>query len=414
MRQFALAMAFAMAGCAAAPSLEEARLSSPSPEIASCAQWFRALDAEVAAAGVRDLHHAAIPGFPYLRADRFLAASRGRAAAQATAFEAVANRLLAHDLESRRYEIDNLPAAIVEKWSAMRFDDSRTVALRRSAQCGRLLREVELARPDMRAALLERLALPASPAPGTACKQNLVRGAGAVVRFSPPPGGLSRAAVAGWLLRAELDPLGQPLIPEREFEALAATYAPSFEVVVASDADRFGALRWRRGAAQPEIDAAEPAVYVRPGYVRYDAHGLLQIVYTVLFPENRIAWRVTLAPDGEPLAYDANGADGCYAVVLTPRARLRDGSVAAARKLPRLGDEERPLLAISAATHEIEALGVVRGTDSLARYALRPYDELRSTPTLEGRNRAAAGRPALDDADRMEARFAFDLREPRP
>jgi hypothetical protein len=413
-RRLTLAAALAVAGCVSPPSLEEARLASPSPEISSCAKWFRALDAEVAAAGVRDLQYAAVPGFPYLRADRFLAGSAGRAAARPAAFEALADRLLDHDLEARRYEIDNLPGSVVEKWSGMRLEDPREAALRRSAQCGRLLRDRELAQPETRSALLRSLALAPSPAPGPACKASGPRGPGAIVRFSPPPNGLSRAAAAGWLLRGAIDALGQAPLPEREFVALAATYAPSFAVAVASDADRFGALRWQRAAARTGIDATEPAVYVRRGYARYEGHALLQITYTVFFPEDRIAWRVTLAPDGEPLFYDASGAGGCYAVVLTPRAHLRDGSVAAARELRRLLGGERPLVAVAAGTHDIEVRGVVSGTDSLARYALRPYDELRSMPTPEGRGRAAVGRPALDDADRIEARFAFDLREPRP
>lgn len=413
MRHVALAVLLAVLGCTAAPTLEEARLTSASPEVSSCAQWLHALDAEVAGAGVRDLHYWEIPGFPYLRADRFLAGSRDLAAARASAFDAFADRLLEHDLESRRYEIDNLPAAVVEKWSGVRFDNPREVALRRTVQCGRLLRQVELARPEIRAALLERSALPPSPVPG-ACARDSDPSGGARIRYSPPPSPLSRAAAAGWLLRGELDPLGQALIPERELQALAAAYAPSFEVAVASDADRFGALRWRRGAARPEVDATEPVVYVGRSYARDEDHALLQIVYTVLFPENRIAWRVTLAPDGEPLVYEASGADGCYAVVLTPRARVRERSLLVMRELPRLRDDERPLVAVAAGGHQLAVRDVVAGTDSLARYALRPYDELRSGPTREGRHRAAVGRPALDDADRFGARFAFDFAETPP
>jgi hypothetical protein len=404
----------ALLGCAAAPSLEEARLSSPSPEISSCAQWLHALDAEVAAAGVRDLHYWPISGFPYLRADRYLAGSRDLAAARASAFEAFADRLLEHDLESRRYEIDNLPAALVEKWSGMRFDNPREVALRRTVQCGRLLRERELSRPQMREALLEHVVLPPSSMPGAACAPHSGPPAGARVRYSPPPRAMSRAAAAGWLLRADLDPLNQPLVPDRELRALAAAYAPSFEVAVASDADRFGALRFRRGARRPEIDATDPAVYVRHSYARYEDRALLQVIYTVLFPENRIAWRVTLAPDAEPLVYEASGADGCYAVILTPRARLRERSLPVMRELPRLRDDARPLVAVAAGTHRIDVREVVAGTDSLARYELRPYAELRSAPALEGRHRAAVTQPVLDDADRLAARFAFDLAEAPP
>lgn len=414
MKRFAAVVAMLMTACVAGPSLEEARLASSSPEVASCAQWFRALDEETGAAGVRDLQYASVPDFPYLRSDRFLASSVGRAASDPSTFAALADRMLDLDRESRAYEIANLPPASVEKWSGMRLDDSRAAGLRRSVQCGRLLREVELAKPEMRSALLRRAALPPAALPGAACQRDFARGVGAVVRFSPPPGGAARDTVARWLSRAEHDPLGQPILTERELEAAAAAYAPSFELLVASDADRFGSLRWRRGASRPDVDATEPTLYISRSYAAYDGRGLLQIIYTMLFREDRITWRVTLAPDGEPLVYDAISADGCYAMTLTPLARAREPRLASATALPRLGEEERPLFGIAAGNHAIEAQGTVRGTDSLARYALRPYDELRSARGMDGRRRAAVGRPALDDGDRFASRFAFDVTEVRP
>jgi hypothetical protein len=63
---------------------------------------------------------------------------------------------------------------------------------------------------------------------------------------------------------------------------------------------------------------------------------LLQLVYTLSFPErpargvvdflagrlDGVTWRVTLAPDGEPLVYDSIHPCGCYHVFFpTPRAR---------------------------------------------------------------------------------------------
>jgi hypothetical protein len=411
-RPLAALLVFAVAGCQAAPSLEEARLASSSPEILSCAEWFQALDREVREAGVRDLEYLPVPGFPYLRSDPFLARARASASRSPAAFAALVDRLAEHDLESRRYEIDNLPAAVVKKWGGMSLDDSRSTALRRSAQCGRLLRDVELVRPDLRAALLERAIVDPASRPGEACRTS-AGAAGAVVRYAPPPASPARDAVAAWLLRAQADPLGQPLVSARELAAMAAAYAPSLEVVVASDGDRFGALRWRPGVGRLEIDASEPAVYVGRSYARYGEHVLLQILYTVLFPENRIAWRVTLAPDGEPLLYDAVGADGCRVLVLTPRARARGDSRFEPARLPRIREGERPLVAVSATAHELRPLGLVRGSDSLARYTIRSYDELRSAPTLEGRNRAAAGQP-VPVSEPLGASFVFDLREPRP
>lgn len=409
MRVLAGTLVLALAGCGGTPPLEQARPASL-PEVASCEQWFHAVDREVAAAGVRDRQYARVTGFPYLRTDGFLSLAATRATRSAAAFEALVERLLEEDREARGYEIDNLPAVVVEKWSGMRLDESRAAARSRTAQCGQLLREVELARPERRAALLARLSAGPASLSARVCPA-FTSGAGARVRFAPPPAAVSRAAVRGWLLRGDVDPLGQPVISPRELEAMAAGYAPSLEVLVASDADRFGALRWRRGVAQPEVDAAEPAVYVSHSYARYEEHALLQLIYTVLFPADRITWRVTLAPDAEPLLYDAVGADGCHATVLTPRARLRDGAVS---ELAAAGEGVRPLLAIGAGAHELRALRLVHGSDSLARYTLRPYDELRSSPTLDGRNRAAAGEPALPSGERLEARLVLDLAEPRP
>jgi hypothetical protein len=107
--------------------------------------------------------------------------------------------------------------------------------------------------------------------------------------------------------RASFDPLGHPSLSERELDRLVAAYAPSFEVEIGGDHDRFGRLRWRRAAGAPEVDAAEPVVYVRAAYTRYGEHVLLQLVYSVWFggPFDSVIWRVTLAPDGEPLVYDS-------------------------------------------------------------------------------------------------------------
>jgi hypothetical protein len=415
MKRLLAVLASVATGCqSSAPPAEDMRSASPSPEIRSCVDWFQALDREVSAAGVRDLEYSPVSGFPYLRADPFLAQARARASRSSVAFAALADRMLREDLESRRYEIENLPAAVVEQWSGMRFDESRSAALQRSVQCGHLLRDVELARPDMRAALLARMEVE-RPAPGRpACPAARGAGEGAIVRYAPPPAAVSRDEVKGWLLRGEVDPLGQPLVSQRELAAMAALYAPSLELAVASDADRFGALRWRRGAAHPQVDATEPSLYIGRSYARYEERGLLQLTYTVLFPENRITWRVTLSPDGEPLFYDWVGADGCTGLVLTPRARLRTAAPRSVQNVARIRDGERPLVGLASGRHDALAMRLVRGNDSLARYALRPYDELRSAPMLEGRQRGAAGRPALTDAQPLETRFVFDLPEALP
>jgi hypothetical protein len=73
---------------------------------------------------------------------------------------------------------------------------------------------------------------------------------------------------------------------------------------------------------------------------------LLQLVYTIWFPErpprrpvdflagrlDGIVWRMTLAPDGEPLLYDSIHPCGCYHLFFpTPRTRPRPSPTGSGR-----------------------------------------------------------------------------------
>jgi hypothetical protein len=244
------------------------------------------------------------------------------------------------------------------------------------------------------------------------------------VRYAPPAAlQVPRGVVAGLLGRAQFDPLRHPSLSEREVDRLAAVYAPSFDVQIGGDHDRFGRLRWRRADA-PEVDAARPTVYVQAAYARYGEHVLLQLAYTIWFGGrvDAVAWRVTLAPDGEPLVYDAIGLCGSFHLFFpTPRARPRTSPEAprAAEFLPRVGEGERPVVTIASGTHHVRRVGLAQGPDSLVRYSLRLRDELRSLPRAAGRHAGifgADGRIAgttcvqrFDDAELLERRFELDL-----
>jgi 8-oxo-dGTP pyrophosphatase MutT (NUDIX family) len=473
------------AGCATGDGRLAPHLEAGSSEVSECAQWYRALDEEIERAGVRDAQYTRVPGFPHLRVDRFLASLRSRAAQDARALRAFSDRLLDLDLESRGLELRNLSAP---------GDTLHANALRRARDCGRLMRDADLATAAARRALLAAAEVPddysgASRILGLYALTKSAFAAGvrrwerdaaevfrrepdpqvARVRYAPqaaPP--FPRDSVAGLLAGALLDPLGQPALTARELERLAAAYAPSFEVEITGDHDRFGWLRWRRASRMPEVEAPEPSVYVHEAYTRYRDQVLLQLVYTVWFPERArrgavdllagrldgLVWRVTLAPDGEPLIYDSIHACGCFHIFIpTPRARPRpapDGSGEWAfvpQTLPRVAEGQRPVVTIASGTHYVERVALVRGADSVVRYALRPYIELRSMPRagghasafgpdglIAGSERAErfltwpsgiaspgamrqwgrhatafVGRRHFDDADLFERRFEFDL-----
>ena len=469
------------AGCASL----DGRVASPS----RCQEWFIVLDERVKAADVRDAQYAPVPGFPYLRVDRLLASLRVRAAERPDTLATLAGRMRALDYDARRHEIDNLPAGALPH--------PRAEVLQLTEDCGTQLVAADLQSANRRAALVAAAQVPDDYSnamrafgvypltripfsSGVRRFEDEIRGAFAAeaptasnrVRYAPPAGRpLSREVVKSLLARGQSDPLGQPLISAREFDALAATYAPSFDVAVASDYDRFGALRWRRGEPAPAIDATEPVVYTQPAYTRYGETVLLQIVYTLWFPErpaassldllagrlDGVVWRVTLAPDGEPIMHDTIHPCGCYHWFFpSPRARPRPAPDAreewafAPQEMPRLREGEHPLVSIASATHFVERVGAVSGPDSLVHYSLRRYDELRSLARVDGSRRsvfgpdgivagsergerflywpmgiasagamrqwgrhatAFVGRRHFDDADLIEQRFALDLAE---
>jgi hypothetical protein len=77
------------------------------------------------------------------------------------------------------------------------------------------------------------------------------------------------------------------------------------------------------------------------------------------------------------------------------------------QSLPRIAEGERPLVRIASGTHYIERVAVVRGTDSLVRYELLPYGELRSLMSYSGGRASAFGADGLVPGTGRAERFAF-------
>ena len=123
---------------------------------------------------------------------------------------------------------------------------------------------------------------------------------------------------------------------------------------------------------------------------------------------------MTLAPDGEPLVYDAIHPCGCYHLFFpTPRAAPLPAPdslqewMFSPQSLPRLAEGERPVVRIATGTHYIERVSVTRGSDSLVRYELRPYGELRSLDRLTGARASAFGADGLIAGSERAERFTF-------
>jgi hypothetical protein len=238
-RVLAAGMSVLLAACATPQRDFSDHLASDSPPVRLCAQWYRELDAQVDAAGVRDAQYTPVGGFPYLRVDRFHAALRPRAEASESALHAFVERLLELEGESRRHEIDNLPPeALAALPGALQEARPRAAVLRQTLECARLLRERDLASPQARTAMLERAHVPddysmanrilglypltrIAFSAGIRRWQETVaqeferelepRSEALVVRYAPPPSPpLPRSRVEALLARAHLDTLGVP------------------------------------------------------------------------------------------------------------------------------------------------------------------------------------------------------------
>ncbi len=429
------------AGCASLDTAPSAHLEATVPALRECAQWYRDFDARVNAAGVGDAQEARVPGFPYLRVNRLLASYRSQALADERVLHALVDRMQALDLEARRLEAEHLAPETVTP---------------RADACAALMREADLADPRARAQMLERAAVPDSYSTalrvfglyavakmpfsaGVRRQEEEVRAAyrrelappqgGTVLRYGPPAAPpLARAAAVAMIERASANALGVPEPRGDELERLFAAYAPVFEIEVTGDHDRFGALRWKDGASMPVIEAAEPAVYRQVAWTRYRHRVLLQLVYTLWFPErppesdadilagklDGVTWRVTLAPDGEPLVYDTVHPCGCFHMFYpTPRAAPVEAPDEAIewmfspQSLPRIAAGERPVVRIATRTHYVERVTVARDADEPARYAFRPYDQLRSLPRPGGGNASVFGPDGFIAGTERPERFLF-------
>jgi len=493
----AVAVAADLCGCAALQAPFSDHLASATPQVRECAEWFRMLDARVDAAGVGDAQDARVAGFPYLRANRLLASLRPAAEASEPALLALAGRMQALDLAGRQYEIMNLPEEPAGDTRSAADAAGPRLALDRTQRCGRLLSEIDLAQPESQQALLQRAVVPDDyrmayrvlglyPITRIALAQGVRRveeetqrsflaelavpSGATLLRLAPPPAeALPRARAGEMLERAAANPLGIPQLDGAQLQEFLAAYAPSFEIEGRADYDRIGALYWSGNRTAPAVDGRQQVVYAHPSWTRYGDRVLLQLVYTVWFSErppqsagdilagelDGVTWRVTLAPDGEPLLYDSIHPCGCYHLFFpTPRARALPAPegleewMFAPQSLPRVADGEHPLVRIATGTHFIERVMIVRGGDDAARYELRPYGDLRSLSRpgggrasvfakdglVRGSERperlllwpsgivsagamrqwgrqatAFVGRRHFDDADLLETRFRFDL-----
>ena len=418
-RLAAAAFALLAAGCATLPPVI--------PEAAECRANFLGLDERVDAAGARNAGAYAVPGFPYLRSDRFLASFRAEVK-EGPAFDAWIERMRQLDLASRASELRNLG------W------DDPGEELRHLDACGRDWAARDLADPKRRAQLRESVAVPddysmlrralglyplAVPFLNMGIRSFNEEVAedyakplatGGTVLWSPQTL-VGAAHGRDW----PRDALGIPVLSGAQWQSLAARHAPHWLVETEGAFDAIGAPALKDGA--PTLDPARPVTYFQHAYTRFGDDVLVQLVYTVWFPErpasagysyagklDGVVWRVTLDADFTPMLYDTIHACGCYHYyyLAKPLQRRKQGSF---WQEPVLFPQEAPAepfaIRLQSGTHYVRRLvplvGGAHGRDR-RDYALADYAELLSLRDANG-SRSLFGECGIADGTERFERF---------
>jgi hypothetical protein len=121
LRTLALLALLVLAGCFGPRALE--REVTGQPLVTACLESYRLIDLAIVGASVRDVEAHRVPGFPYLRVDRFLASFSHQDLSPAR-LEAWVARLIRLDREGRTVELKNLPDG-----SRARLDDAIAAVL---------------------------------------------------------------------------------------------------------------------------------------------------------------------------------------------------------------------------------------------------------------------------------------------
>ena len=424
-----------LSGCAA---IEKSEHPVGANDAAHCAVWFETVDAATQQAGVSDGSAHRLAGYPFLRSNRFLAALGEEVADNPVAFETWVGRLAELDRHARATELANLPLQFVPplveravagagkasvagtadkpaiaartQQCSMQAHDALMAATRASAPARRLLAGRAQV-PDDYSALKRALGLYAlTRGPffkGVERWQQATTGtfstrasepadpAAPVVRYTPAGEPLAAGQVATLYARRQPDALGMARLSAQDEALLLRAYAPDVDIETRGGYDRFGLLQWADDASagqaispgsapSPVVALGQPVMYQRIAYTRYEGQTLLQLVYSVWFPErpsaggvdllsgklDSVVLRLTLAPDGTPWLYDSIHSCGCYHLFLpTPRAVPRpppptaEGGAAAPVEwafvpatLPAMAFGQRVVMRLASGTHYVEGL----------------------------------------------------------
>lgn len=425
---FFLPSFFLLLGCTSFLShrIPEA-LERPRP----CQELFERLDEKVDEAGVRNASTVPIPGFPYLRTNRFLSALKEKLGVDKER-DAWVRWMQQLDLKSRKKEISNLPDPMVLSLTSEKGRPDRESLYGQVESCSSELLNHDQSRTDFYstlepfvdvpdeyswvlriAGLYPIIALPVAAV--TEKSRNKIRSwfdanlddlpiDGRITTFVPDRGGfLSEQEIGEIIEKARGNPLRVPLLDEAQGKRLVESFAPVFLQDVAASYDRIGKLVWK--GDRVEIDPEKPTVYYYLSQAFLKGSPILQINYVIWYSERSgdkppsiekghldgLTTRVSLDDGGRPFMVEVMMNCGCYHLFAPEKDRVEriisrtlqfDAFVP--QWLPPFFPGKRIGLRVSSGWHQVQRLVAAEGEKTPIHYELVPYDLLENLPNEEG------------------------------
>jgi hypothetical protein len=417
-------------GCA---SFLSQRIPQALERPAPCQEFFDRLNEKVEEAGVRDASVFPIPGFPYLRTNRFLLALKEklRDDKEKNTWFRWMQQL---DLQSRRKEIDNLPDdSVLSLASKEKGLPDRAGLFAGMDSCSSELLNHDQTRSDFYSTLepfvdvsdeyscLMRIvglypiiALPVAVVTENS-REKIRRRFNADLKTLPVDGRLTsfvpersldlgEKEIQEIIEASQKNPLKVPLPDKEREKILVEAFAPVFVQDVAASYDRLGRVVWKN--ERLEIDPEAPTVYYYISHAFLKEEPILQINYVIWYSERageKSPWielgrldgltaRVSLDARGKPFMVDVVNDCGCYHFFAPDQERVErilskplqfDAFVT--QWLPDVSSRDRLGIRINSGWHQVQRLISMKDVSNSVPYKLVPYDGLEILPREDGR-----------------------------
>jgi hypothetical protein len=447
-----------LSGCA---SLSPRPVPITSNSLEGCQAFFSQLEGQVKEAGVREASDFLIPGFPYLRTNRFLSSMKNRINEERER-EQWLRWMRTLDLLARQREIRNLADDRVLSLQVIEtLQPSRSEVFTRVESCSEKLLDRDKSLPDFNATLASRVDVPDEYSffrraiglyPLLLLPVAVVNHKAHVKTRSWFETGLDQLSILGRLtayapqenillleeeVRAMIEDskngLGVPLPEEDQGKKLAWSFAPILIQDVAAPYDQLGQVAWKgnRLAINPE----RPTVYYYFSHAFLREEPILQINYVLWYsdragetppsiekgPMDGLTYRVSLDLQGKVFMVDGINNCGCYHFFAPAKEEVERIVSRPFRPdpfvpqwLPVIPSGNRMGMRVSSSWHQVERLLSVAESPDAILYSLVPYDDLKALPKEEGGTESIFDpRGIVKGSERAERFILFSMGIPK-